>query len=73
MNERNLHNQAFYRRTMQQLPLSLTELLSSMRYGLVEIKVRYYFKYKIQWAIKFRKEILNKGLKLWLKGLFGQK
>ena len=52
---------------------ALVELLSSMRYGLVEIKVRYYFKYKIQWAIKFRKEILNKGLKLWLKGLFGQK
>lgn len=69
MNDRNLHNQAFYRRTMQQLPMSLTELLSSCRYGLVEIKVRYYFKYKMQWAIKLRKHILNKGL----KGLFGIK
>lgn len=73
MNERNLHNQAFYRRTMQQLPMSFTELLSSVRYGLVEIKVRYYFKYKMQWAIKLRKEILNKGLKHWIKGLFGSK
>lgn len=69
MNERNLHNQAFYRRTMQNLPMSLAELLSSFRYGLVESKVRYYFKHKLAWAIKLRKQILNKGI----KGLFDHK
>lgn len=69
MNERNLHNQAFYRRTMQNLPMSVGELLSSFRYGLVESKVRYYFKHKLAWAIKLRKQILNKGI----KGLFGHK
>lgn len=69
MNDRNLHNQAFYRRTMQNLPMSLAELLSSFRYGLVESKVRYYFKHKLAWAIRLRKQILNKGI----KGLFGHK
>ncbi len=69
MNERNLHNQAFYRRTMQQLPMSLAELISSCRYGLVESKVRYYFKHKVLWLIKLRKEFLSKGI----KGLFGGK
>jgi glycosyltransferase involved in cell wall biosynthesis len=69
MNERNLHNQAFYRRTMQQLPMSFTELVSSCRYGLVQSKLRYYVRYKILWLIKLRKEILAKGI----KGLFGGK
>ena len=69
MNERNLHNQAFYRRTMQQEPLSLAELIGSMRYGLVETKVRYYLKHKMQWLIKVRKQLLSKGI----KGLFGPK
>ena len=69
MNERNLHNQAFYRRTMQNLPMSLGELLSSCRYGLVESKVRYYLKHRLAWAIRLRKQILNKGI----KGLFGHK
>ncbi|WP_306524150.1 glycosyltransferase [Rheinheimera sp.] len=69
MNDRNLHNQAFYRRTMQNLPMSLAELLSSCRYGLVESKIRYYFKHRLAWAIRLRKQILNKGI----KGLFGHK
>lgn len=69
MNDRNLHNQAFYRKTMLQEPLSLTELLSSCRYGLVSSKVRYYLKHHIQWLIKVRKQLLSKGI----KGLFGQK
>lgn len=69
MNDRNLHNQAFYRRTMQNLPMSLAELLSSCRYGLVESKVRYYLKHRLAWAIRLRKQILNKGI----KGLFGHK
>lgn len=69
MNDRNLHNQAFYRRTMQNLPMSLGELLSSCRYGLVESKVRYYLKHRLAWAIRLRKQILNKGI----KGLFGHK
>lgn len=69
MNERNLHNQAFYRRTMQQEPLSLGELLSSCRYGLVETKVRYYLKHRMLWLIKVRKQLLSKGI----KGLFGPK
>lgn len=69
MNERNLQNQAFYRKTMLQQPLSLAELVSACRYGLVETKVRYYLKHHIQWLIKVRKQLLSKGI----KGLFGQK
>jgi glycosyltransferase involved in cell wall biosynthesis len=69
MNERNLHNQAFYRRTMLQEPMSLAELLSAVRYGLVETKVRYYLKHRMQWLIKLRKQLLAKGI----KGLFGLK
>lgn len=69
MNERNLQNQAFYRRTMLQEPMSLAELLSACRYGLLESKVRYYFKHKMLWLIKLRKQLLSKGI----KGLFGRK
>ena len=69
MNDRNLHNQAFYRKTMLQEPLSLAELIGSVRYGLVESKVRYYLKHRLQWFIRIRKQLLNKGI----KGLFSQK
>ncbi len=69
MNERNLKNQAFYRKTMLQEPMSFGELLVAMRYGLVETKVRYYLKHRMQWFIRIRKQLLNKGI----KGLFSQK
>ncbi len=69
MNERNLHNQMFYRKTMLQEPMSLAELLKSCRYGLLETKVRYYLKHHIQWLIKVRKQLLSKGF----KGLFRSK
>ncbi len=69
MNERNLHNQLFYRKTMLQEPMSLAELLKSCRYGLLETKVRYYLKHHIQWLIKVRKQLLSKGF----KGLFRSK
>jgi glycosyltransferase involved in cell wall biosynthesis len=69
MNERNLHNQMFYRKTMLQEPMSLAELLKSCRYGLLETKLRYYLKHHIQWLIKVRKQLLSKGF----KGLFRSK
>lgn len=69
MNERNLHNQLFYRKTMLQEPMSLAELVKSCRYGLLETKIRYYLKHHIQWLIKVRKQLLSKGI----KGLFRSK
>jgi glycosyltransferase involved in cell wall biosynthesis len=40
MSARNLHNQMFYRRSMEQIPLSFTEFMQSCRYGLIKLKWR---------------------------------
>jgi glycosyltransferase involved in cell wall biosynthesis len=69
MNERNLQNQAFYRQTMLQTPMTFSELLKQCRFGLVESKVRYYLKHRLQWFIRLRKELLAKGV----KGIFKSK
>jgi glycosyltransferase involved in cell wall biosynthesis len=69
MNERNKQNQQFYRLVMEQQQLSLGRLLFFCRYGLWATKIRYYLKQKLQWAIKFRQQLLSKGI----KGLFSKK
>lgn len=69
MNERNLQNQAFYRLSMQQLPFSTLELIRSSRHGLIETKLRYFLRLKLQWLMALRKQILNKGI----KGIFNRK
>jgi len=69
MNERNKQNQQFYRLVMEQQQLSFGRLLFFCRYGLWSTKIRYYLKQKLQWAIKFRQQLLSKGV----KGLFSKK
>lgn len=66
MNERNLQNQMFYRLTMQQQKLTLQQLLSLCRYGLVKLKWRYYLKQKLTGLSQLRMRIFSKGL----SGLF---
>lgn len=66
MSGRNLQNQAFYRHSMQQLPMSLSQLWRSSRYGLKALKCRYYLKQKFSWLSRLRLKLLQKG---W-RGLF---
>lgn len=66
MTARNLHNQAFYRHSMQLLPMSLWQLLRSWRFGLQGLKLRYYLKQKFAWLSRLRLKWLQKG---W-RGLF---
>lgn len=69
MSDRNRQNQAFYRFAMEQRPMRFKDLLSFCRSGLWRLKIRYYAKQKLQWAIKLRQQVLSKGL----KGLFKRK
>lgn len=62
MSERNLHNQMFYRQCMEQIPLTLPQLLSSSRYGLVKLKWRYYLKHKLGVISRWRIKMFSKGL-----------
>ena len=66
MSERNLQNQMFYRQMMEQIPLSLPQLLSSSRYGLVTLKWRYYLKHKLGLLSRWRIKVFSKGI----SGLF---
>lgn len=66
MSERNLHNQMFYRQSMEKIPLTLPALLSSCRYGLVRLKWRYYLKHKFGSLSHWRIKIFSKGV----SGLF---
>lgn len=66
MSERNLQNQMFYRQMMEQIPLSLPQLLSSSRYGLVTLKWRYYLKHKLGTLSRWRIKVFSKGI----SGLF---
>ena len=66
MSERNLRNQMFYRQMMEQIPLSLPQLLSSSRYGLVTLKWRYYLKHKLGLLSRWRIKVFSKGI----SGLF---
>jgi hypothetical protein len=49
--------------------MTFSELLKQCRFGLVESKVRYYLKHRLQWFIRLRKELLAKGV----KGIFKSK
>lgn len=62
MSERNLQNQMFYRRSMEQIPFRFFELISSCRYGLVTLKWRYYLKHKLGVVSRWRIKIFSKGL-----------
>ncbi len=62
MSERNLQNQMFYRRSMEQIPFRFTELISSCRYGLVTLKWRYYLKHKLGVLSRWRIKVFSKGL-----------
>ena len=62
MSERNLHNQMYYRQTMQHQPLTLMQFFSSARYGLVALKWRYYLKHKLSILSKWRIRLFSKGL-----------
>ena len=66
MSERNLQNQMFYRQSMQHIPLTLPQLLSSSRYGLVKLKWRYYLKHKLGVLSRWRIKLFSKGF----NGLF---
>ena len=66
MSERNLQNQMFYRQSMQHIVLTLPQLLSSSRYGLVKLKWRYYLKHKLGVLSRWRIKLFSKGL----SGLF---
>ncbi|MBZ9610413.1 glycosyltransferase [Rheinheimera maricola] len=66
MSERNLQNQMFYRQSMEQIPLTLSGLLGSSRYGLVKLKWRYYVKHKLGLLSHWRIKIFSKGI----RGLF---
>lgn len=61
MTERNRQNQCFYRHSMQQLPMSVRQLLQYCRFGLIRIKVRYYLKLKFRWLSSLRLRLLQKG------------
>lgn len=62
MSERNLQNQMFYRRSMEQIPFRFSELISSCRYGLVTLKWRYYLKHKLGVLSRWRIKVFSKGL-----------
>lgn len=62
MSERNLQNQMFYRRSMEQNPFRFTELIRSCRYGLVTLKWRYYLKHKLGVLSRWRIKVFSKGL-----------
>ena len=66
MSERNLQNQMFYRQSMQHIVLTLPQLLSSSRYGLVKLKWRYYLKHKLGVLSRWRIKLFSKGF----SGLF---
>ncbi|MEE2025170.1 glycosyltransferase [Alkalimonas mucilaginosa] len=67
MSGRNLQNQAFYRYSMQQLPMTFSQLWRSRRYGLTRLKLRYYLKQKFSWLSQLRLKLMQKG---W-RGFFG--
>lgn len=62
MSERNLQNQMFYRRSMEQIPFRFSELISSCWYGLVTLKWRYYLKHKLGVLSRWRIKVFSKGL-----------
>ncbi|MEO3680214.1 glycosyltransferase [Rheinheimera fenheensis] len=62
MSERNLQNQMFYRRSMEQIPFRFSELIRSCRYGLVILKWRYYLKHKLGVLSRWRIKVFSKGL-----------
>lgn len=66
MSERNLQNQMFYRQSMEHIPLTLAQLLSSSRYGLLKLKWRYYLKHKLGVLSRWRIKLFSKGF----SGLF---
>lgn len=66
MTERNLQNQMFYRQSMEHIPLTLAQLLSSSRYGLLKLKWRYYLKHKLGVLSRWRIKLFSKGF----SGLF---
>ncbi|NRQ42170.1 glycosyltransferase [Rheinheimera sp. YQF-2] len=61
MSARNLQNQMFYRQTMEQIPLTLSQLLSSSRYGLVQLKWRYFIRHKLGVLSRWRIKVFSKG------------
>src|SRR5690606_25034637 len=61
MSARNLQNQMFYRQTMEQIPLTLSQLLSSSRYGLMQLKWRYFIKHKLGVLSRWRIKVFSKG------------
>lgn len=61
MSERNLQNQMFYRQSMEHIPLTFSQLISSCRYGLVKLKVRYYLKHKLGALSRWRIRMFSKG------------
>ncbi|EHR39399.1 glycosyltransferase [Alishewanella jeotgali] len=67
MSERNLQNQMFYRLTMQKKPLTLTEFFRQCRYGLLNLKWRYFLKHKLSWFSALRLRLMNKGIRGLLK------
>ena len=66
MSGRNLQNQMFYRQSMEHIPLTLAQLLSSSRYGLLKLKWRYYLKHKLGVLSRWRIKLFSKGF----SGLF---
>jgi glycosyltransferase involved in cell wall biosynthesis len=62
MSERNLQNQMFYRQSMEHIPLTFTQLLSSCRYGLVKLKWRYYLKHRLGLLSRWRIKVFSKGV-----------
>ncbi|MCH8538449.1 MAG: glycosyltransferase [Alkalimonas sp.] len=67
MSEQNKQNQQFYRRSMQQVPMSVAQLIQDCRFGLIGLKMRYYLKLKLGWLSRLRLRLLQKG---W-RGFFG--
>ncbi|MAD73972.1 MAG: glycosyl transferase [Rheinheimera sp.] len=62
MSERNLQNQMFYRLMMEKQPLGLLELLRQCRFGLQQLKWRYYLKQKMARLSSLRIRVFSKGL-----------
>lgn len=62
MNERNLQNQMFYRQSMEHIPMTISQLISSCRFGLVKLKLRYFLKHKLSVLSRWRIKMFSKGL-----------
>lgn len=61
MSEQNKQNQSFYRRSMQQAPMSFVQFMRDCRFGLIGLKVRVYLKLKLGWLSRLRLRLLQKG------------